>query len=88
MVLPGRKLSLQWHRHRSEHWIVVQGAAEITRDAETWTLHENQTVDLPAGCVHRVGNRGKIDLEIIEVQTGTYLGEDDIVRFDDEYGRA
>lgn len=88
VVLPGRQLSLQWHRHRAEHWIVVQGAAEITRGEETWTLHENQTVDLPVGCLHRLRNPGRIDLEVIEVQTGTYLGEDDIVRVDDDYGRC
>jgi mannose-1-phosphate guanylyltransferase len=86
-VLPGKKLSLQKHRHRSEHWIVVRGTAEVTVGEITKTIYENESVYIPIGQVHRLANNGKISLELIEVQTGAYLGEDDIVRLDDEYGR-
>lgn len=86
-VAPGKKLSLQKHHHRAEHWVVVRGTAEVTRDAETSLLRENESVFLPLGCVHRLANPGKIPLEIIEVQTGAYLEEDDIVRFEDDFGR-
>ncbi|MBB4201119.1 mannose-1-phosphate guanylyltransferase/mannose-6-phosphate isomerase [Rhodoblastus sphagnicola] len=88
VVKPGHKLSLQKHHHRAEHWIVVCGAAEVTRDAETVMVHENESIYLPIGSVHRLVNPGKIDLELIEVQTGSYLGEDDIVRIEDVYHRA
>ncbi len=88
IVNPGSTLSLQKHHHRAEHWVVVQGTAEVTRDDETLQLTENQSVYLPVGCVHRLHNPGVIPLEIIEVQSGSYLGEDDIVRFDDSYGRS
>ncbi|MCW2315778.1 mannose-1-phosphate guanylyltransferase/mannose-6-phosphate isomerase [Rhodoblastus acidophilus] len=88
VVKPGHKLSLQKHFHRAEHWIVVRGAAEVTRDAETVMVHENESIYLPIGSVHRLVNPGKIDLELIEVQTGSYLGEDDIVRIEDVYHRA
>jgi mannose-1-phosphate guanylyltransferase/mannose-6-phosphate isomerase len=88
VVKPGQKLSLQKHFHRAEHWIVVRGAAEVTRDAETVMVHENESIYLPMGSVHRLVNPGKIDLELIEVQTGSYLGEDDIVRIEDVYHRA
>ncbi len=86
-VKPGGQLSLQKHHHRAEHWIVVKGTAEVTRDAEVMLVHENESIYLPIGCVHRLVNPGKIDLELIEVQTGSYLGEDDIVRIEDIYNR-
>ncbi|WP_036291310.1 mannose-1-phosphate guanylyltransferase/mannose-6-phosphate isomerase [Methylosinus sp. PW1] len=88
VVKPGARLSLQKHFHRAEHWIVVKGTAEVGRDEETLLVHENESVYLPIGCIHRLSNPGKIDLEIIEVQTGSYLGEDDIVRLADLYSRA
>lgn len=87
-VEPGGALSLQKHFHRSEHWVVVRGAAEVTRDDETVLLRENESVYLPQGCVHRLVNPGKITLELIEVQVGSYLGEDDIIRLEDVYNRA
>jgi mannose-1-phosphate guanylyltransferase len=87
-VKPGKKLSLQKHHHRAEHWVVVSGTAEVTVDGEVKVLTENQSIYLPLGCVHRLANPGKILLELIEVQTGSYLGEDDIVRIDDDFGRA
>lgn len=87
-VNPKASLSLQKHHHRAEHWIVVQGTAEITRGSETLLLSENQSTYIPLGEVHRLSNPGNIPLEIIEVQSGSYLGEDDIVRFDDQYGRS
>ena len=86
-VKPGARLSLQKHAHRAEHWVVVNGTAIVTRDDEIMTLHENESTYIPQGEKHRLRNPGKIDLEIIEVQTGSYLGEDDIERFDDAYGR-
>lgn len=88
VVKPGARLSLQKHFHRAEHWIVVKGTAEVTRSDEVRLVHENESIYMPIGCVHRLGNPGKIDLELIEVQTGSYLGEDDIVRFEDVYNRA
>ena len=86
-VTPGQVLSLQKHFHRAEHWVVVQGTAVVTRDGEEIMLRENESVYLPLGSVHRLFNPGKIPLELIEVQVGSYLGEDDIVRFEDVYGR-
>ena len=86
-VTPGQVLSLQKHFHRAEHWVVVQGTAVVTRDDEEIMLRENESVYLPLGSVHRLFNPGKIPLELIEVQVGSYLGEDDIVRFEDVYGR-
>lgn len=86
-VKPGAALSLQKHFHRAEHWVVVRGTAEVTRGEETLLVHENESIYLPIGCVHRLTNPGKIDLELIEVQTGSYLGEDDIVRLEDKYNR-
>ncbi len=86
-VSPGAKLSLQMHHHRHEHWVVVSGTARITNGEEEILLHENQSTYIPAGTVHRLENPGVIALELIEVQNGSYLGEDDIVRFDDVYGR-
>ena len=88
VVQCGAALSLQMHHHRAEHWIVVKGTAEVTRGDETFLLAENQSTYIPPGVTHRLANPGKIPLEIIEVQSGGYLGEDDIVRFDDRYGRA
>ena len=87
-VAPGEKLSLQKHVHRSEHWVVVRGSAEVTVGETVSILQENESTYIPAGTKHRLANPGKVPLELIEVQCGTYLGEDDIVRFDDEYGRA
>lgn len=87
-VKPKASLSLQKHRHRAEHWIVVTGTAEITNGDKVLTLTENQSTYIPLGIVHRLVNPGKIPLEIIEVQSGDYLGEDDIIRFEDTYGRA
>ncbi|MEN8174628.1 MAG: mannose-1-phosphate guanylyltransferase/mannose-6-phosphate isomerase [Pseudomonadota bacterium] len=87
MVKPEASLSLQKHHHRAEHWVVVSGTAEVTCDSETRTLSENQSTYIPLGVTHRLANPGKIPLEIIEVQSGPYLDEDDIVRLDDRYGR-
>ncbi len=87
-VKPGAKLSLQKHHHRAEHWIVVEGTAIVTCDDKEIMLTENQSTYLPLGAMHRLENPGKIPLELIEVQSGSYLGEDDIVRYDDVYGRA
>jgi len=87
VVRPGGRLSLQKHYHRAEHWIVVQGAAEVTLERTVKLVHENESIYLPMGCEHRLANPGKIDLELIEVQTGSYLGEDDIIRIDDVYNR-
>ncbi len=86
-VKPGASLSLQKHHHRAEHWIVVRGTAEVTRGAEVFLLSENQSTYIPIGEVHRLHNPGRMDLEMIEVQSGAYLGEDDIVRLEDRYGR-
>jgi mannose-1-phosphate guanylyltransferase/mannose-6-phosphate isomerase len=88
VVKPGASLSLQKHHHRAEHWIVVSGTAEVTCDENVFLLAENQSTYIPLGSVHRLRNPGKVPLELIEVQSGSYLGEDDIVRFDDVYGRA
>jgi len=88
MVKPGASLSLQMHHHRAEHWIVVSGTAEVTNGDKVIMLTENQSTYIPLGQVHRLANPGKVPLEIIEVQSGSYLGEDDIVRFEDTYGRA
>ncbi|MFO1251325.1 MAG: mannose-1-phosphate guanylyltransferase/mannose-6-phosphate isomerase [Inhella sp.] len=87
-VKPGASLSLQMHHHRAEHWIVVSGTAEVTVGDKTTLLSENQSTYIPLGEVHRLANPGKVPLEIIEVQSGSYLGEDDIVRYSDTYGRA
>lgn len=88
IVKPGRSLSLQKHHHRAEHWVVVRGTAKVTRGEEILLLSENQSTYIPLGTVHRLENPGKIDLEIIEVQSGSYLGEDDITRLEDTYGRT
>jgi mannose-1-phosphate guanylyltransferase / mannose-6-phosphate isomerase len=87
-VKPGASLSLQKHHHRAEHWVVVRGTAEVTRGAETFLLSENQSTYIPIGELHRLHNPGKMQLEMIEVQSGAYLGEDDVVRLEDTYGRS
>jgi len=88
IVKPGGKLSLQKHAHRSEHWVVVEGTAEVTLGEETKLLRENESIYIPAGMAHRLANPETVPLHLIEVQCGDYLGEDDIIRLDDEYGRA
>jgi mannose-1-phosphate guanylyltransferase/mannose-6-phosphate isomerase len=86
-VHSGGRLSLQKHFHRSEHWVVVRGVAEVTVGDEVRLVHENESIYVPIGAVHRLANPGKIPLELIEVQVGSYLGEDDIIRLDDVYHR-
>ena len=88
VVNPGAALSLQMHHHRAEHWIVVQGTARVTRGDDSFLVSENESTYIPLGVRHRLQNPGKVPLEIIEVQSGTYLGEDDIVRFEDTFGRC
>jgi mannose-1-phosphate guanylyltransferase/mannose-6-phosphate isomerase len=88
IVKPGGRLSLQKHHHRSEHWIVVRGAARVTLNELVKTVHENESIYIPIGATHRMENPGKIPLELIEVQTGSYLGEDDIIRIEDDYKRS
>ena len=87
VVTPGGTLSLQSHIHRSEHWIVVEGCAKVTLDEQVKLLGENDSIYVPLGAVHRMENPGKVDMVLIEVQTGSYLGEDDIIRYEDVYGR-
>lgn len=87
-VQPGAKLSVQMHHHRAEHWVVVSGTARVTNGDKTYLVTENQSTYIPVGQVHALENPGVIPLELIEVQSGSYLGEDDIVRFEDQYGRA
>ena len=87
VVNPGGALSLQSHVHRAEHWIVVQGTARVTVDAEVTMVTENQSVYVPLGAIHRLENPGKVPVVLIEVQTGAYLGEDDIIRYEDVYSR-
>jgi mannose-1-phosphate guanylyltransferase/mannose-6-phosphate isomerase len=88
VVSPGATLSLQLHHHRAEHWIVVRGTARVTRGDEVFLVSENESTYIPLGTRHRLENPGKVPLEMIEVQSGAYLGEDDIVRFEDTYGRS
>jgi len=88
VVNPGAALSLQMHHHRAEHWVVVRGTARVTRGEETFLVSENESTYIPIGTRHRLENPGKVPLEMIEVQSGAYLGEDDIVRFEDTYGRS
>src|SRR5690606_20770440 len=88
MVKPGASLSMQMHQHRSEHWVVVVGSAQITKDDTEQVLNANESLYIPVGVRHRLANIGDIPLEVIEVQSGAYLEEDDIVRFDDAYGRV
>jgi mannose-1-phosphate guanylyltransferase/mannose-6-phosphate isomerase len=87
-VKPGAALSLQMHHHRAEHWVVVSGTARVTRGEDVFLLGENESTFIPMGTRHRLENPGKVPLELIEVQSGSYLGEDDIVRFEDVYGRG
>jgi mannose-6-phosphate isomerase-like protein (cupin superfamily) len=87
LVNPGAKLSLQKHEHRAEHWVVVKGVAKVTCGEKTFSLKENQSTYIPKGEVHRLENQEGVDLEIIEIQTGDYLGEDDIIRLEDDYQR-
>ena len=87
-VNPGAKLSVQMHHHRAEHWIVVSGTARVTNGDKIFLVSENESTYIPIGCIHALENPGKVPLELIEVQTGSYLGEDDIVRLEDNYGRA
>ncbi|HAO00810.1 MAG TPA: mannose-1-phosphate guanylyltransferase/mannose-6-phosphate isomerase, partial [Halomonas sp.] len=86
-VRPGARLSLQRHHHRAEHWVVVSGTAKVTLDERTFLVSENQSTYIPIGALHRLENPGEIPLELIEVQSGSYLGEDDIERLDDVYAR-
>lgn len=86
-VKPGAKLSVQMHHHRAEHWVVVSGTAKVTNGEEVFLLSENESTYIPIGVIHALENAGKVDLKLIEIQTGTYLGEDDIVRLSDRYGR-
>jgi mannose-1-phosphate guanylyltransferase/mannose-6-phosphate isomerase len=86
-VYPGQVLSLQSHQHRSEHWVVVSGTAYVTKGEEEIIVKKNEGIYIPVGAKHKLENKGKIPLQIIEVQVGEYLGEDDIIRFDDIYGR-
>jgi len=88
VVKPGAKLSVQMHHHRAEHWVVVKGTALVSKGDEKMLLSENQSTFIPLGIVHCLENPGVIPLEMVEVQSGSYLGEDDIVRFSDQYGRA
>lgn len=88
VVMPGEQLSLQSHHHRSEHWVVVEGTAAVQVGDKEQTLTENQSIYIPLGQVHRLSNPGKFPMQLIEVQTGAYLGEDDIVRYEDIYNRA
>jgi mannose-1-phosphate guanylyltransferase/mannose-6-phosphate isomerase len=88
MVKPGHKLSLQMHHHRAEHWVVVRGTARVTCGEREFLCTEDQSTYIPLGTTHRLENPGMVPLELIEVQSGAYLGEDDIVRFDDVYGRT
>ncbi|HZW46801.1 MAG TPA: mannose-1-phosphate guanylyltransferase/mannose-6-phosphate isomerase, partial [Microvirga sp.] len=87
MVKPGGRLSLQKHHHRAEHWVVVKGIAEVTVNEKISLVHENESIYIPVGSVHRLANPGRIPLEVIEVQVGSYTGEDDIIRIEDAYGR-
>jgi mannose-1-phosphate guanylyltransferase/mannose-1-phosphate guanylyltransferase/mannose-6-phosphate isomerase len=88
MVKPGGQLSLQSHLHRAEHWVVVEGTATVTVDDRVTLLSENQSIYVPLGAIHRLENKGKVPLTLIEVQSGAYLGEDDIIRYEDVYARV
>ena len=88
VVKQAGRLSLQMHHHRAEHWVIVRGTARVTIDDRVTLLHENESIYIPSGAPHRLENPGKIDLELIEVQTSSYLGEDDIVRIEDDYHRS
>ncbi len=88
LVRPGKRLSLQRHKYRAEHWHLVRGDALVTRDGEEIRMQAGQSLDIPLGAVHRIENVGQEDVVVIEVQSGTYLGEDDIERFEDDFGRV
>jgi mannose-1-phosphate guanylyltransferase/mannose-6-phosphate isomerase len=88
MVKPGAALSLQMHHHRAEHWVVVSGTAKVTRGEDVMLVSENESTYIPLGTKHRLENPGKVPLYLVEVQSGSYLGEDDIVRFEDVYKRG
>jgi len=88
VVKPGASLSLQMHHHRSEHWVVVGGTAKVVHGDKEYAVHTNESTYIPAGNRHRLENPGKLELVLIEVQSGEYVGEDDIIRFEDKYGRA
>lgn len=88
VVSPGKKLSLQYHHHRSEHWTVVEGEAHVTLDDDILILQPDESIYVPLGAVHRLENRGSSDVVVVEVQCGDYLGEDDIVRVEDDFGRV
>jgi mannose-1-phosphate guanylyltransferase/mannose-6-phosphate isomerase len=87
-VKPNGRLSLQSHKHRAEHWVVVKGIAEVVLDGKVMTLHENESIYIPMGGIHRLSNPGSEPLEVVEVQTGHYLEEDDITRYEDIYARV
>lgn len=87
-VAPGQRLSLQYHHYRSEHWVVISGVAEVTNGGQVQRLHAGESTFVPMGTIHRIGNPGKLPLAIIEVQQGEYIGEDDIVRIEDDYRRG
>ena len=87
LVRPGKRLSLQRHRHRSEHWFIVRGRARVIRGEDTILCAEGDSLDIPTGAVHRIENTGPVDLIVVEVQQGDYLGEDDIERLEDDFGR-
>ena len=88
LVRPGKRLSLQRHRHRAEHWHLVRGEALVTREGETIRMEAGHSLDIPRGAVHRIENVGREDVIVLEVQTGSYLGEDDIERLEDDFGRS
>ena len=88
LVRPGKRLSLQRHRHRAEHWNLVRGEAVVTREGETIRMGAGDSLDIPRGAVHRIENVGREDVVVIEVQTGSYVGEDDIERLEDDFGRS
>lgn len=87
MVKPGAKLSLQSHHHRAEHWVVVSGTTEVTVDDKTFLMTENESTYIPLGATHRLANPGKLPALLVEIQSGAYLGEDDIVRYEDDFNR-
>ena len=88
LVRPGKRLSLQRHRHRAEHWYLVRGEAVVTRDDDTIRMEAGDSLDIPRGAIHRIENVGRDDVVVIEVQTGSYMGEDDIERLEDDFGRS
>jgi mannose-1-phosphate guanylyltransferase/mannose-6-phosphate isomerase len=87
-IYPGKSISLQMHHHRAEHWVVVKGTARVIKGEKEHYVHENESIYIPKSTVHRLENPGKVDLHLIEIQTGEYIEEDDIIRLEDEYGRC